>query len=208
MAKVGTLVTFPNYYRGQKALIAGSLSGANFDVEVVEDAAPTDAHFRVPLLRLDAESSLFDVNAICFRLADESLRGRGVEEATEVLQWMQFADHELLPPVCAWVFPLIGVIQSDAQTVAKAKEECLRVLKVLDDHLLFRTFVLGHRISLADITLFCNLTFLYKHVLSPAVRRPFTCLNRWFKTLQGHPAFRQHVGDIPWCQVEAKPQAS
>ena len=56
----------------------------------------------------------------------------------QVLQWMQFADHELLPPVCSWVFPLIGVFQSEAKTVEKAKEECLRILKVIDDHLLFR----------------------------------------------------------------------
>jgi len=214
MAKIGTLVTFPNYYRGQKALITASLSGAQYDLEIVKEE-DCSALFRVPLLRLhtkpsplDDEASLFDVNAICFRLADESLRGRDLEEATEVLQWMQFAEHELLPPVCSWVFPLIGVIQSEAKTVEKAKEECLRILKVIDDHLLFRTFILGHRITLADVTLFCNLTFLYQHVLSPAARRPFTCLNRWFKTLQQHPAFRQHVGHLEWCQAEAQPQAS
>ena len=137
MAKVGTLVTFPDYYRGQKALIAASLSGAKLDVELVEEATASPPP-RLPLLKIDADSSLFDANAICFRLADESLRGRGVDETTDVLQWMQFADHELLPPVCAWVFPLIGVVESDAKTVENAKQDCLRILKVLDDHLLFR----------------------------------------------------------------------
>ena len=37
MAKIGTLVTFPNYYRGQKALITASLSGAQYDLEIVKE---------------------------------------------------------------------------------------------------------------------------------------------------------------------------
>ena len=47
MAKVGTLVTFPNYYRGQKALITASLSGAQYDLEIVKEADATSqgAHY-------------------------------------------------------------------------------------------------------------------------------------------------------------------
>jgi len=207
MSSAGTLITYPNYYRGQKALIAGTLSNAPFDVKLVADDATSDLGVdanRLPVLRIDAERTLSDSNAICFLLGNESLRGRDIEETTEVLQWMQFAEQELLPPICAWVFPIIGVLQSDAKSVEKAKEDCLQILKVIDDHLLFRTFIIGNRITLADISLFCNLTFVYKHVFSSSVRRPFVCLNRWFKTLQGHQAFRQHVGEIRWCEKEAK----
>jgi len=208
MAKVGTLITYPNYYRGQKALITGTLSGAAFDVKLVSDDVSPDAigdsSTKLPVLRMNDEKTLFDSNAICFLLGNDSLRGRDVGETTEVLEWMQFADQELLPPLCAWVFPVIGVLKSDVKSVEQAKEDCLKILKVLDQHLLFRTFVLGDRLTLADVSLFCNLTFAYKHVFFESLRRPFVCLNRWFKTLQNNAAFRQHVGEIRWCEKEAK----
>lgn len=137
MAKLGTLMTYPNYYRGQKALIVGTLSNASFDVKLVADDAESGAT-RLPVLKIDENKSLSDSNAICFLFANESLRGRSVEETTEVLQWMQFAEQTLLPPVCAWIFPLIGIVKSDAKAIEKAKEDCLNMLKVLDDHLLFR----------------------------------------------------------------------
>ena len=64
--------------------------------------------------------------------------------------------------------------------------------------------MLGDRITIADISIFCNLIFVYKNVFSPSLRRPFVCLNRWFKTLQGNPAVRQHVGELVWCETEDK----
>lgn len=50
------------------------------------------------------------------------------------------------------------------QSTEKAKEDVKRALKVLDDHLLTRTYLVGERITLADISLCCNLLSLYQMV--------------------------------------------
>jgi len=204
MTKLGTLTVYPDHYRSQKALIVRALSGAQVDVK----EATQQQDGSVPYLFIDEDQSFFDAGAIAWLLADDALRGRDVVETTEVLQWLHFAEQELLPHVCSWVFPLLGVLKANQASVSKGKEDCLKTLKILDNHLMWRTFILGHRITLADVSLFCNLTFLYKHVMSASVRQPYTCLNRWFKTLQMNPAFFQVVGDIVWCSTEAKLEIS
>lgn len=46
----------------------------------------------------------------------------------------------------------------------QAKEEVKRVLAFLNQHLNTRTFLVGERVSLADITVVCSLLWLYKQV--------------------------------------------
>lgn len=46
----------------------------------------------------------------------------------------------------------------------QAKEEVKRVLAYLNQHLNTRTFLVGERVSLADITVVCSLLWLYKQV--------------------------------------------
>ena len=45
-------------------------------------------------------------NAIAWFVANEQLRGATEAEKAQVLQWVAFADSELLPAVCAWTFPM------------------------------------------------------------------------------------------------------
>ena len=46
----------------------------------------------------------------------------------------------------------------------KAKEQIKKVLKVLNDYLQTRTYLVGERITQADITVACNMLQLYKYV--------------------------------------------
>merc|ERR1712192_231029 len=52
----------------------------------------------------------------------------------------------------------------------RAKEDLKAVLKALNDHLLAKTFLVGERISLADIAVACTLLSLYKQVMDPAFK--------------------------------------
>lgn len=53
---------------------------------------------------------------------------------------------------------------STLQETEKAKEQIKKVLTVLNQHLQTRTFLVGERISQADITVCCNMLQLYKLV--------------------------------------------
>ena len=50
------------------------------------------------------------------------------------------------------------------QAVGQAQAAVKRCLEVLDSALATQTFLVGERVTLADITLVCNLLLLYKQV--------------------------------------------
>lgn len=65
------------------------------------------------------------------------------------------------------------------QATEQAKEEVKRVLAVLNQHLNTRTFLVGERVSLADITVVCSLLWLYKQVstINICFRFPLTFMH-------------------------------
>lgn len=78
------------------------------------------------------------------------------------------------------------------------------VLDVLNHHLLTRTFLVGERISLADICVACTLIPLYVNVLDPNFRKPFANVNRWFTTLINQKEFTAVIGELNLCSKVAE----
>jgi elongation factor 1-gamma len=54
-------------------------------------------------------------NIVLLTVADERLRGGTDLEKAEVIQWLGFADSEILPASCTWVFPCLGIMQYNKQ---------------------------------------------------------------------------------------------
>ncbi|NXD46190.1 EF1G factor, partial [Copsychus sechellarum] len=172
-----TLYTYPENWRAFKALIAAQYSGARLRVL----SAPPQFHFghtnrspqflqkfplgKVPAFEGDDGFCVFESNAIAYYVSTEELRGSTPEAAAAVLQWVNFADSDVVPPASTWVFPTLGILHYNKQATEVAKEEVRRVLGVLDGHLRTRTFLVGERVSLADISLVCTLLWLYKQVM-------------------------------------------
>lgn len=62
-----------------------------------------------------------------------------------------------------------------------------KVLGVLDAVLATRTFLVGERVTLADITVVCNLLLLYKHVRL-GMFSIWTSVNEWLFLTEGSGA--------------------
>ncbi|NXY12476.1 EF1G factor, partial [Pteruthius melanotis] len=159
---------------------------------------------QVPAFEGDDGFCVFESNAIAYYVSTEELRGSTPEAAAAVLQWVNFADSDVVPPASTWVFPTLGILHYNKQATEVAKEEVKRVLGVLDGHLRTRTFLVGERVSLADISLVCALLWLYKQVLDPAFRGPFGNVNRWFLTCLNQPQFKAVLGEVQLCQRMAQ----
>uniref|UniRef100_A0A8C3P186 Eukaryotic translation elongation factor 1 gamma n=1 Tax=Cyanoderma ruficeps TaxID=181631 RepID=A0A8C3P186_9PASS len=159
---------------------------------------------KVPAFEGDDGFCVFESNAIAYYVSTEELRGSTPEAAAAVLQWVNFADSDVVPPASTWVFPTLGILHYNKQATEVAKEEVRRVLGVLDGHLRTRTFLVGERVSLADISLVCALLWLYKQVLDPAFRGPFGNVTRWFLTCLNQPQFKAVLGDVQLCQRMAQ----
>lgn len=48
-------------------------------------------------------------------VANAALRGENLETQAHIWQWVSWADSELLPASCAWVFPYLGIMQFNKQ---------------------------------------------------------------------------------------------
>uniref|UniRef100_A0A8I3N445 Elongation factor 1-gamma n=1 Tax=Canis lupus familiaris TaxID=9615 RepID=A0A8I3N445_CANLF len=165
----GTLYTYPENWRAFKALILAQYSGAQVRVLSV----PPHFHFgqtnctpeflrkfpasKVPAFEGDDGFCVFESNAIAYYVSNEELRGSTPEAAAQVVQWVSFADSDIVPPASTWVFPTLGIMHHNKQATENAKEEVRRILGLLDTHLKTRTFLVGERVTLADITVVCTL---------------------------------------------------
>lgn len=54
-----------------------------------------------------------------FLVANDQLKGKTDLERAEIIQWFGFADSEILPASCAWVFPLLGIMPYNKQVQIK-----------------------------------------------------------------------------------------
>lgn len=212
----GGLYTYPENWRAFKALIAAQYSGAQ--VRVL--SAPPHFHFgqtnrtpeflrkfpagKVPAFEGDDGFCVFESNAIAYYVSNEELRGSTPEAAAQVVQWVSFADSDIVPPASTWVFPTLGIMHHNKQATENAKEEVKRILGLLDAHLKTRTFLVGERVTLADITVVCTLLWLYKQVLEPSFRQAFPNTNRWFLTCINQPQFRAVLGEVKLCEKMAQ----
>lgn len=78
------------------------------------------------------------------------------------------------------------------------------MLTAVNEYLLNHTYLVGERITLADIVVACNLLHLYEHVCDEANRKPYPNLNRWFNTCINQAQFKAILGDFKICQKEAQ----
>merc|ERR1719402_2051975 len=213
MSASGTLYTYPENFRAFKALIAAQYSGAKVTVDnnfVFGETNKTDAFLKkFPLGKVPAFESkdgkcIFESNAIAFAVANEQLRGKAPMDQAQVVAWMNFADNEILPASCTWVFPCLGIMQFNKGNTERAKEDVQKALGALDAHLLTRTYLVGERISLADISVCCTLLHLYQYVLDPNFRKQFVNTNRWFTTMVNQPQVKAVIGEFKLCEKMAQ----
>jgi len=208
----GTLYTYPDNFRAFKALIAAEYSGAKIKVaskppEFILNETNQAPEFlsKFPMGKVPAFSSadgtknISESNAIAYYLANEELRGKSIEDQAFVHQWISFAENELLPPTCTWVFPCMGIMPFNKAATEKAKEDLKRALSALNAHLLFQTYLVGERITLADICVMSNLLLAFKWVLDPEFRAGFNNVTRWFVTMVNQKEVKKVIGDFALC---------
>ncbi|XP_066932429.1 elongation factor 1-gamma-like isoform X2 [Clytia hemisphaerica] len=207
----GTLYTYSGSFRANKILVAAAYSGANVTVADFEyGKTNTSADFlkKFPLGRVPAYESnglcLSESDAIAQYVSNDALLG-GKDSANQasVREYISFAENEIVPSACAWVYPTLGLRQYNKQETDNAMAHLKKCLTKLNNDLLTRTFLVGERVTLADITLCTSLVMLYVQVMDSKFREAFGNLNRWFTTCVNQPNFKKVLGDIKLCEKMA-----
>lgn len=76
---------------------------------------------QVPAFESSSGVCLNESNAIASFVANDQLLGSTAEAKAKVMQWMNFADQEIMPAVCTWVFPCMGFMQFNKTVSLQSK---------------------------------------------------------------------------------------
>jgi glutathione S-transferase len=142
---------------------------------------------RVPTLVLDDGRPLAESGAILWYLADGS---RFVPddpyERAQVLQWMFFEqyDHEPAIAIARFWLAYSGRADEFAARLPERQAAGRRALAAMDEHLRSRTYLVGDRLSLADLALYA-----YTHVAHEGGfdLAPYPAVVGWLERVASEP---------------------
>jgi len=210
-----TLYTYPGNFRAFKILIAAEYNGVAIDVpafEMMKDNKTPEFLAMSPLGKVPVlktpQGSLFESNAIARYVArmrrDTELYGATFFASAQVDSWIDFCTHELELAATMWLYPVIGYMPHNPLATAKAKADVTVGLQTLEAALTRATFLVGDKISLADIVVASALVYPMKLLMDGAFRKPFPNVMRWFNTCVNQPEFLAVIGEVVLCETETQ----
>ncbi|KAJ1719607.1 Elongation factor 1-gamma, partial [Coemansia erecta] len=197
MAPLGTLIGPMVNARNYKARIAAKFLGLDIettpefqmgvDNKTPEYLAKYPAG-KVPVFESANGFSLTDSSAIAYYVASKSgsdspLLGQTPEETGEILQFILFAEADYSPAMAGTIYPLLDYMPMIKPAHQQAEQQLARFLGVLNALLVDRTFLVGERLTIADVVVACDLIMTFKLYLEEADRKQYRNLTRYFKTM-------------------------
>jgi glutathione S-transferase len=159
-----------NCYKVRLALEQLGLPYTWQEVDMMNGATRTDAfrklnpNGKVPVLRIDENTCLFESDAIlCYLAEGTPLMPAGRIERAQVLQWMFFEQYSHEPNVAVARFILQFLKHPGDPRLPEKTAGSYRALDVMEMHLATRTYFVDERYSVADIALYA-----YTHVADEA----------------------------------------
>jgi len=205
----GKLYTYPDNFRADKIRAVAAISGFKLDVAaeyqhgVTNQTPEFQAKFfgKVPAFE-SGDVALCDDTAIAHFVGNDQTRGG--EKTADVLCWAGFAENTILPAVAQWVWPALSIVQPNKAHMNDAKATLSKAMSFLNDVLAAQTFLVGERITYADISTCLTLRSAYENVFTADFRKAYPNVNRWFMTIVNQPGVKSVVGEISLCEKEAQ----
>lgn len=119
-----------------------------------------------------------------------TLLGKTKQDYASILSWMSFANSEVLPRFGAWYRPLLGLDAYNKKAVDEVSKVALKNMTVLESHLTANTYLVGERITLADIFTAALLTRAFATVLDKEWRSANPATTRWYNTIVKQADFK------------------
>ncbi|KAE8359304.1 hypothetical protein BDV27DRAFT_136397 [Aspergillus caelatus] len=204
----GKIYGQPNNGRTIAALVAAKAN--DVELELVQTEANAEAEFnksaeytklsplgKIPAFEGANGYTLSEAIAIAVYVTSQNekttLLGKTKQDYASILRWLSFVNAEVLPRLGAWYRPLLGLDGYNKKNVEEASKAALKNISVLEKHLTANTFLVGERITLADIFAASLLTRAFATVLDKKFRSENPAVTRWFQTIVNQPYFKAVV---------------
>ena len=106
---------------------------------------------------------------------------------------MSYANTEILNNLGGWFRPLIGRDPYNKKNIDDHSKAALQAIHVLEQHLLVHTFLVGERITLADLFTASLIARGFEFVLDKQWRAGNPNTTRWYETITAQPMWKAVV---------------
>ncbi|KAJ0313172.1 uncharacterized protein N0V96_002755 [Colletotrichum fioriniae] len=125
---------------------------------------------KVPALETADGFVVYESNAVAWFLAKQDpntkLCGSGLKEETTVLRWASFTNYELLPPIMAWIGPIIGRAPNSPDILKNCEEGCELTIRAIEKEITGKNYLVGDTLTLADLFVISGLARGYQYVFT------------------------------------------
>ncbi|TIB61978.1 hypothetical protein E3P77_03930, partial [Wallemia ichthyophaga] len=212
-SSVGSIYTYPGSYRAIRCLAVAAYNDLKVDTPAFEFGSTNKtpeylAKFpsgKVPTFEsADKSLKLSQTAAISWYLASlndsTGLLGKSPADAALIQQWVMFAETDIFFPVSQPAYMNLGFMQPIKPASDAAFPALERALNALESVLKSRTFLVGERITLADITVASILRFAYLHVIDASMRAKYPHTLRHYKSIAHNHVISPIFGDIQYLE--------
>ncbi|KIK91775.1 hypothetical protein PAXRUDRAFT_830546 [Paxillus rubicundulus Ve08.2h10] len=213
MAPIGKLYSVPTMRQTLVIKSVAAICGLELDVvadykHFVDNKKPDFLakfpHGKIPALEGANGFNLTEGAAIARYLVNlapnSDLLGTSQEDKARVDQWVHFAETEIGSHSEIINQMLVGVLAYNKALHTTLAERQLRSLKTLDAHLSTRTYAVGERITLADLTIASALYRAVTLTVDAAVRSTLVNVIRHFETIVNQPKLKEIWGEIKYVE--------
>jgi len=163
-----------------------------FDGATLTDEFATLNPARTTPVLTTPEGPLPESNAILVYLAAGTpLLPDDPFELAQVVRWLIFEQTDVIPTMGGLRFRLlVGRLTPEDPDAVRRKEGALDVLRLLDDHLAGRAWLVGGRYTIADVAVYG-----YTHLAHDAGidMEPYANLRTWFERVERQPGYVEDV---------------
>ncbi|KAK5993213.1 Elongation factor 1-gamma 1 [Cladobotryum mycophilum] len=193
----GTLFTFGDNPRSTAIKAVAKANGLDLKIEEVDFNNITAEHLKVsPLGKIPAflgedGYALSECIAVAIYLTSQNekttLLGKTKQDYASILRWLSYFNQEVITPLSGWFRPLLGKEPYNKKSVEDASKATLKALAAVNEHLTHHTYLVGERITLADIFGASILYRGFEHLFDKEWRQKNSAVARWYETITSQP---------------------
>ena len=122
------------------------------------------------------------------------LLGNSKKDYASIVRWMSFANSEILPSLGGWFNPLIGRSPFNKAAIEGHMAATLQKVRVLETHLTTNTWLVGERLTLADLFVTGVVAGGFMCFFDRAWREKHPAVTRWVELVYAQPIFAEVAG--------------
>ncbi|KAL9947729.1 hypothetical protein D7B24_007057 [Verticillium nonalfalfae] len=200
----GKLFAYQGNPRTTAILVVAKANGVELDLVESDGSKPTEEHLKAnPLGKIPAflgedGYALSEAIAVAIYITSQNekttLLGKTKQDYASILRWMSFVNSEVLPPLGGWFRPLLGRDPYNKKAVEDSSKVALKAVGAIEKHLQNNTYLVGERITLADIFAASIISRGFEFFFDKEWRSQNPNTYRWFDTIVNQDIYTAVAG--------------